>query len=355
LKSFNLFDRFIYVLIIVNVFAMVLESHLSLRVAYGTYFHAFEFISILIFSAEYIYRVYHAFVTEGKKVREHIDTMPGQFRLSTDELVRECEELYALGVGAVNLFGYSIEKDELASKSYDPAGLVQRAVRAIKKAVPELCVQTDVALDPYTTHGHDGLVINGEIVNDESVEVLCKMALSHAEAGADWIAPSDMMDGRVGAIRNALDVQGFSQVGILAYSAKYASCFYGPFRGALQSAPKSGDKKTYQMDPANTREALREISLDLEEGADVVMIKPALTYLDVISRVRDTFDVPVAAYNVSGEYAMVVAAAEKGWLDRDRAMMEMLLSIRRAGADMILTYFAKDAAAYLRADYGSYT
>ena len=281
--------------------------------------------------------------------------MPGQFRLSTDELVRECEELYALGVGAVNLFGYSIEKDELASKSYDPAGLVQRAVRAIKKAVPELCVQTDVALDPYTTHGHDGLVINGEIVNDESVEVLCKMALSHAEAGADWIAPSDMMDGRVGAIRNALDVQGFSQVGILAYSAKYASCFYGPFRGALQSAPKSGDKKTYQMDPANTREALREISLDLEEGADVVMIKPALTYLDVISRVRDTFDVPVAAYNVSGEYAMVVAAAEKGWLDRDRAMMEMLLSIRRAGADMILTYFAKDAAAYLRADYGSYT
>ena len=216
-------------------------------------------------------------------------------------------------------------------------------------------MQTDVALDPYTTHGHDGLVINGEIVNDESVEVLCKMALSHAEAGADWVAPSDMMDGRIGAIRNALDVQGFSHVGILAYSAKYASCFYGPFRGALLSAPKSGDKKTYQMDPANTREALREISLDLEEGADVVMIKPALTYLDVISRVRDTFDVPIAAYNVSGEYAMVVAAAEKGWIDRDRAMMEMLLSIRRAGADMILTYFAKDAAAFLRANYGSYT
>jgi len=216
-------------------------------------------------------------------------------------------------------------------------------------------VQTDVALDPYTTHGHDGLVIDGEIVNDESVEVLCKMALSHAEAGADWIAPSDMMDGRIGAIRNALDVQGFSQVGILAYSAKYASCFYGPFRGALQSAPKSGDKKTYQMDPANTREALREIALDLEEGADVVMIKPALTYLDVISRVREAFDAPVAAYNVSGEYAMVVAAAEKGWIDQDRAMMEMLLSIRRAGADMILTYFAKDAAAFLRADYGSFT
>ena len=299
--------------------------------------------------------IYPMFVTEGKAVRENIDTMPGQFRLSTDELVRECEELYSLGIGGVNLFGYSIEKDDLASKSYDSAGLVQRAVRAIKKAVPELCVQTDVALDPYTTHGHDGLVMNGKIVNDESVEVLCKMALSHAEAGADWIAPSDMMDGRVGAIRNALDVQGFSDVGILAYSAKYASCFYGPFRGALQSAPKSGDKKTYQMDPANTREALREISLDLDEGADVVMIKPALTYLDVIARVRDTFDVPVAAYNVSGEYAMVLAAAEKGWIDRDHAMMEMLLSIRRAGADMILTYFAKDAAAYLRADYGSYT
>ena len=299
--------------------------------------------------------IYPMFVTEGKAVRECIETMPGQFRLSIDELLRECEELYALGIGAVNLFGYSIEKDEMGSMSYDSSGLIQRAVRAIKKTIPELCVQTDVALDPYTTHGHDGLVINGEIVNDESVEVLCRMALSHAEAGADWIAPSDMMDGRVGAIRNALDGQGFDGVGILAYSAKYASCFYGPFRGALKSAPKSGDKKSYQMDPANTREALREISLDLDEGADVVMIKPALCYLDVISRVRDTFDVPVAAYNVSGEYAMVIAAAEKGWLDKDRAMMEMLLSIRRAGADMILTYFAKDAAAYLRADFGSFS
>tara|TARA_B100001142_G_scaffold309306_1_gene341671 strand:+ start:2794 stop:3783 length:990 start_codon:yes stop_codon:yes gene_type:complete len=299
--------------------------------------------------------IYPMFVTEGKAVRECIETMPGQFRLSIDELLRECEELYALGIGAVNLFGYSIEKDELGSMSYDSGGLIQRAVRAIKKTIPELCVQTDVALDPYTTHGHDGLVINGEIVNDESVEVLCRMALSHAEAGADWIAPSDMMDGRVGAIRNALDGQGFDGVGILAYSAKYASCFYGPFRGALKSAPKSGDKKSYQMDPANTREALREISLDLDEGADVVMIKPALCYLDVISRVRDTFDVPIAAYNVSGEYAMVIAAVEKGWLDKDRAMMEMLLSIRRAGADMILTYFAKDAAAYLRADFGSFS
>ena len=299
--------------------------------------------------------IYPMFVTEGKAVRECIETMPGQFRLSIDELLRECEELYALGIGAVNLFGYSIEKDELGSMSYDSGGLIQRAVRAIKKTIPDICVHTDVALDPYTTHGHDGLVINGEIVNDESVEVLCRMALSHAEAGADWIAPSDMMDGRVGAIRNALDGQGFDGVGILAYSAKYASCFYGPFRGALKSAPKSGDKKSYQMDPANTREALREISLDLDEGADVVMIKPALCYLDVISRVRDTFDVPIAAYNVSGEYAMVIAAAEKGWIDKDRAMMEMLLSIRRAGADMILTYFAKDAAAYLRADFGSFS
>ena len=207
--------------------------------------------------------IYPLFATEGRSVRDHIDTMPGQFRLSTDELVRECEELYALGVGAVNLFGYSEEKDELATKSYDSDGLVQRAIRTIKSAVPDLCVQTDVALDPYTTHGHDGLVIDGEIVNDESVEVLCKMALSHAEAGADWIAPSDMMDGRIGAIRNALDVQGFSNVGILAYSAKYASSFYGPFRGALQSAPKSGNKKTYQMDPANIREELKEIALDL--------------------------------------------------------------------------------------------
>ena len=216
-----------------------------------------------------------------------------------------------------------------------------------------MCVQTDVALDPYTSHGHDGLVINGEIVNDESVEVLCKMAISHAEAGADWIAPSDMMDGRVGAISKALDLKGLYHVGILAYSAKYASCFSGPFRGALQSAP-SGHKKTYQMAPANAREAMREIALDLEEGADFVMIKPALAYLDVITRVRETFDYPIAAYNVSGEYAMVVSAAEKGLLDRELAIMEILMSIKRAGADMILTYFAKDAAAILRADFWSF-
>ena len=299
--------------------------------------------------------IYPMFVTDGKSVREQIDSMPGQFRLSIDEIVRECEELYALGIGAVNLFGFTLEKDDMATNSYNPKGLVQQAIVAIKSSVPDLCVQTDVALDPYTNHGHDGLVIKNKIANDESIEVLCRMALSHAEAGADWIAPSDMMDGRVGAIRKTLDTQGFKNVGILSYSAKYASCFYGPFRGALQSAPKSGDKKTYQMDPANINEALREISLDIEEGADVVMVKPALTYLDVISRAREVFDCPIAAYNVSGEYSMVIAAAEKGWIDRDRAMMEMLLSIKRAGANMIITYFAKEAAAFLRADYGSFS
>ena len=299
--------------------------------------------------------IYPLFVAEGKGLREPISTMPGQYRLSVDELVKECQMAYELGIGAVNLFGYSTEKDDKATKAYDPQGLVQRAIRAIKAALPDLCVQTDVALDPYTIHGHDGLVVGEEIVNDETIEVLCRMAVSHAEAGADWIAPSDMMDGRVGAIREALDASGFEQVSILAYTAKYASCFYGPFRGALDSAPKKGDKKTYQMDPANSREALREVSLDLDEGADVVMVKPALAYLDVIARVRSEFDVPVAAYNVSGEYAMVMAAAEKGWVDRDMAMMEMLHSIRRAGADMILTYFAKDAATRLKSDFGSFS
>ena len=299
--------------------------------------------------------IYPMFVTEGKAIREQIVSMPGQFRFSVDEVVRECEELYALGVGGINLFGFSKEKNKSGSMSYNPKGLVQKAIIAIKSAIPDLCVQTDVALDPYTIHGHDGIVIDNEIVNDKSVEVLCKMALSHAEAGADWVAPSDMMDGRVGEIRKALDSNGFYNVGILAYSAKYASTFYGPFRDALESSPKNGDKKTYQMDPANGKEALREISLDIEQGADIVMVKPALTYLDVISRVNQNFDVPIAAYNVSGEYSMVVAASQKGWIDRENAMMEMLLSIRRAGANMILTYFAKEAAAFLRADYGRYS
>jgi len=288
------------------------------------------------------------FVCEGEDIADPIDTMPGQFRWSIDQLVETCRKIETLGIPGVNLFGYSEHKDDHASGAYHPEGLVQRAVRAIKKEVPGLCVQTDVALDPYTEHGHDGLVVNGEIVNDETVEVLCRMALSHAEAGADWIAPSDMMDGRVGAIRAALDCDGFTDVGILSYSAKYASSFYGPFRGALDSAPKSGDKKTYQMDPANAREALKEVELDAAEGADVVMVKPALAYLDIIRQVKDFCTVPVAAYNVSGEYAMLMAAAEKGWVDKDRAMMEMLLSIKRAGADMILTYFAMDAATLMK-------
>jgi porphobilinogen synthase len=287
------------------------------------------------------------FVKEGTSLREPIDTMPGQFRLSPDELVREATELWEAGVRAVNLFGYSTKKDDGATEAYNPEGIVPRAIRALKEALPEICVQTDVALDPYSIHGHDGLVVRGEVVNDETVEVLARMAVVHAEAGVDWVAPSDMMDGRVGAIRDALDEAGFPGVGILAYSAKYASCFYGPFRGALDSAPRKGDKKTYQMDPANTREAMKEIALDIEEGADVVMVKPALPYLDVIARVRAAFDVPVAAYNVSGEYGMIVAAAERGWIDRDRAIVEALTSIKRAGADMILTYFAKEAARLL--------
>ncbi|NKB72552.1 MAG: porphobilinogen synthase [Candidatus Latescibacteria bacterium] len=288
--------------------------------------------------------IYPLFVTEGSQRREPIDSMPGQFRFSVDELVRECASIRALGIPAVNLFGYAADKDDLATGAYDPNGLIQRAVRALKAEVPELCIQTDIALDPYTNHGHDGLVVDGEIVNDETLEVLGKMALSHAEAGVDWVAPSDMMDGRVGAIRQQLDQAGYTQVGILAYSAKYASCFYGPFRGALDSAPKKGDKKTYQMDPANSREALREIALDIDQGADVVMVKPALAYLDIIARARATFDVPIAAYNVSGEYGMILAAAEKGWVDRDQAIDEVLHAIKRSGADMILTYFAVEVA-----------
>lgn len=293
--------------------------------------------------------IYPMFVMDGVGIREPIDTLPGQFRLSIDELVSEARRLAQWGVGAVNLFGYTELKDDQATEACNPDGLIPRAVRAVKQACPDLCVQTDIALDPYTHHGHDGLVIDGEVANDETVEVLQQMALAHARAGVDWVAPSDMMDGRVGAIRDALDAAGFAQTGILAYAAKYASSFYGPFRGALKSAPKKGDKKSYQMDPANRREAMKEIALDIAEGADVVMVKPALAYLDVLAEARRTFDAPLAAYNVSGEYAMVVAAAERGWIDGDRALMEMLLCIRRAGADMILTYFAPRAAELLAA------
>tara|TARA_A100001037_G_scaffold293267_1_gene309673 strand:+ start:4369 stop:5352 length:984 start_codon:yes stop_codon:yes gene_type:complete len=292
------------------------------------------------------------FVIDGTGVREPIDSMPGQFRLSIDELVKECKALTEVGVPAVNLFGYSDEKDAQGLASYRADGLIQCAIAEIKAHVPDICVQTDVALDPYTDHGHDGVLVDGEIANDESIAVLVRMAVSHAEAGVDQVAPSDMMDGRVGAIRVALDDSGFDDVGILAYSAKYASCFYGPFRGALKSAPRElenvpKDKKTYQMDPANVEEALKEIALDIQEGADIVMVKPALAYLDVITRARQAFDVPIAAYNVSGEYGMVLAAAEKGWVDKETAMFEVLTSIKRAGADMILTYFAKEAAEIL--------
>ena len=295
------------------------------------------------------------FVVEGEGIREEIGSMPGQFRLSIDALVREAEELHALGLPAVALFPKIADelKDPEGREALAPDGLFPRAIAAVKRAVPELLVISDVALDPYSSDGHDGLVREGRIVNDETLERLAEMALVHARAGADLIAPSDMMDGRVGALRRALDGDGFEHVAILAYTAKYASAFYGPFRDALDSAPRPRagippDKKTYQMDPANAREALRELALDLEEGADLVMVKPAVAYLDVIHRVRAASDVPVAAYHVSGEYAMLMAAADNGWLDLRTAVTETLTAIRRAGADVILTYFARQMAEWLR-------
>jgi porphobilinogen synthase len=291
--------------------------------------------------------IYPMFIVDGEGKREPIDSMPGQFRYSIDTCIEACRQNLELGIAAANLFGYCDDKNDDATGAYAADGLIPRAVAAIKAELPELCVQTDVALDPYTHHGHDGLVVGDEVVNDPTVDVLCRMALAHAAAGADWVAPSDMMDGRVGAIRRALDDKGYTHVGILAYSANYASAFYGPFRGALKSAPKKGDKKSYQMDPANRREAMHEMQLDIEEGADVIMVKPALAYLDIIADARAAFDVPIAAYNVSGEYSMLMAAAEKGWVDADRGMLEMVTSIHRAGADMILTYFAPRVAALL--------
>ena len=295
------------------------------------------------------------FVLDGEGKREAIDAMPGQFRFSIDRLVEEAQAVFDLGIPAVALFPALPDalKDATGSESTNRNGLFPRAIRAVKAAVPDLVIVSDVALDPYSSDGHDGLVREGYIVNDESVEALARMAVVQAQAGADVIAPSDMMDGRVAAIRAALDEAGFSRTAILSYSAKYASSFYGPFRAALDSAPrqKAGvptDKKTYQMDPANAREALREVALDLDEGADMVMVKPALAYLDVIYRVREITDVPVAAYHVSGEYAMLHAAAERGWLDLRAAALEATTAIRRAGADLILTYFAKDLAGWLR-------
>ncbi|MBL7813596.1 MAG: porphobilinogen synthase [Saprospiraceae bacterium] len=289
------------------------------------------------------------FIDEGENYREEIASMPDYYRLSLDLTVKEVKELWAMGLRTVLLFVKVSDhlKDNLGKEALNTEGLMQRTIRAIKEAVPDMCVMTDVALDPYSSYGHDGIVENFEIVNDKSVEVLAQMAVSHALAGADFVAPSDMMDGRIGAIRRALEAENLHNTGILAYSAKYASCFYGPFRDALDSAPGFGDKKTYQMNPANRLEALREVQLDITEGADIVMVKPALSYLDVIREVKNAVHIPVAAYQVSGEYAMVKAAAKMGWLDEDRAKMEILTSIKRAGADVIATYFAKDAVRLL--------
>jgi len=286
------------------------------------------------------------FLIEGTGQRQPIASMPGVFRLSLDELLKEAAEVYALGIPAIALFPAVSEKlkNSRATEALNPSGLLQNAIRKLKEKLPDLVVVTDVAMDPYSSDGHDGFVENGKIVNDITLEILGEMAVAQAQAGADIVAPSDMMDGRVGYLRRRLDAEGFTDVGILAYSAKYASSLYGPFREALDSAPRAGDKKTYQMDPANRREALREVKLDVAEGADIVMVKPALFYLDVISDVRAAVDVPVAAYNVSGEYGMIKAAVAAGWLKEEVAVDEMLLSIKRAGADIILSYFAKDVA-----------
>jgi porphobilinogen synthase len=288
--------------------------------------------------------IYPMFVTEGKDRRQEIGSMPGQFRLSIDLLVKEAGEVVGLGIPAIMLFGIPDRKDERGTSGYDPDGIVQRAIKAVKDQVPGLLVITDVCIDEYTNHGHCGIVRNGRILNDETLQCLCAMARTHAQSGADMVAPSDMMDGRVAAIRSELDQAGYSDLPIMAYAAKFASCFYAPFRDAAGSAPQFGDRQSYQMDPANRREALREIALDVEEGADIVMVKPALPYLDVIAAARAHTSLPVAAYQVSGEYSMIKAAGKAGWLDEPRAVLESLLAIKRAGADLVLTYFAKDAA-----------
>ena len=291
--------------------------------------------------------IYPLFVCPGTKVKDEIKSMPGSYRWSVDLLVEECKAVHGLGIPAVILFGIPAKKDEVGSEAHDPEGIVQRAVRAIKRAVPGLIVICDLCLCEYTSHGHCGVVKGSEIDNDSTLELLAKAALAQAEAGADIVAPSDMMDGRVARVRAALDARGFNQIPILAYSAKYASGFYGPFREAADSTPQFGDRRSHQMDPANQREAMREIALDIEEGADIIMIKPALPYLDVIALARRQFDVPIAAYQVSGEFSLIEAAARMGWIDRERIILETLTSIQRAGADMILTYFAKDAVRLL--------
>ena len=287
------------------------------------------------------------FVVHGREVRQEISSMPGCFHLSVDELAKEAKEVAAMGIPGIILFGLPATKDAVGSEAYAEDGVIQQAVRAVKDTVSDLLVITDVCLCEYTSHGHCGVVERGQVKNDPTLELLARIALSHAEAGADLVAPSDMMDGRVAAIREALDEEGFEETPIMAYSAKYASAFYGPFREAAESAPQFGDRRSYQMDPANGDEALREVGLDLEEGADIVMVKPALPYLDIIWRVKQEFGGPVAAYHVSGEYAMLKAAGRLGWIDEERVLMESLTSIKRAGADLILTYSAKEAARLL--------
>src|SRR5574341_1643807 len=292
--------------------------------------------------------IYPLFAVHGRGVREPIGPMPGQFHLSVDELLKECKDAASMGIPAVLLFGIPREKDPRGSEGYAEDGIIQQAVRAVKETIPDLLVVTDVCLCEYTSHGHCGVVEEGRVKNDPSLELLARTAVSHANAGADMVAPSDMMDGRVGAIREALDEAGYEETPILAYSAKYASGFYGPFRDAAESAPQFGDRRAYQMDPANGDEALREVEMDIREGADIVMVKPAMAYLDIVYRVKQKFGYPVAAYNVSGEYSMIKAAGQNGWIDEKRIMMEVLFSIKRAGADMILTYFAKEVAGALR-------
>jgi len=291
--------------------------------------------------------IYPLFVIHGRGVRREVESMPEVFQYSVDKLTREAKEVAALGINAVLLFGIPQEKDEVGSSAYQPDGVIQQAIRAIKKAAPGLLVITDICLCEYTSHGYCGVVVDGDVDNDKTLDLLARMALSHAEAGADIVAPSDMMDGRVKAIREALDGSGFINLPIMSYAVKYASAFYGPFRDAAQSVPQFGDRRSYQMDSANVREALREVEQDVAEGADIIMIKPALAYLDVIRKVRDTFNHPIAAYNVSGEYSMVKAAASRGWIDERRIVMEILTSIKRAGADIIVTYHAKDVARWL--------
>ncbi len=291
--------------------------------------------------------IYPLFVTHGKGVKKEIGSMPGNFQQSIDNIVKDCEEAQGLGIPAVILFGIPEHKDEVGSEAYDEHGIVQNAIKAIKDRTPEIIVITDVCLCEYTSHGHCGVIKNGTVQNDPTLELLAKEAVSHARAGADMVAPSDMMDGRVGAIREALDEENFTGIPIMSYAAKYASGFYGPFREAAESTPQFGDRRSYQMDPPNTREAMREVALDIDEGADIVMVNPALSYLDIIYRVKQEFDLPVAAYNVSGEFSMVKAAAKLGWIEGDRVMLEILTSMKRAGADMILTYHAKEAAKLL--------